>query len=139
MSTEAVRIAIRTAVEARKTSWAGPALNIEYDNMLLDMSAQSNAFLRVRTQFRDGWQVDLSSAPTHRMLGNILLEAVVKVGSGTKQANLLLDHFYPVLHRTDSMTPLRTLAAKPLPPSKPESGWLCVGMVIPFWYDNILS
>jgi hypothetical protein len=135
MSTEAIRTAIRTAVEARRTSWSGAALGIEYDNLLLDLGAQSNAFLRVSTQFRDGWQVDLSANPIHRIMGNILLEGMVKVGKGTRAANEILDHFYPALHMTDRLTPIRTMGAKPLPPSKPVDGWLSIGMVIPFWYD----
>ena len=135
-SREDVRQAIVTAIEARKASWADNTLIVEYDNReLVNRDTHVNPFLCVELLYIDGYQASLFPDPVHRILGTIILTAKVKQGSGSKAANDLLDHFYTAIHLTDTITPIRTHAAK-LVRAKSEAGWVGESAVIPFWYDN---
>lgn len=132
---ESFRQAVVTAVEARKALWSGYALIIEYDNrILVDTQTQTNPFLCVEIQYVDGEQVDLGGSPNHRTYGSLTVAAAVKEGSGSKQANELLEHFYPALHLT-TIDGARMWGAKP-EKSKPHRGWVYYPVSIPFDFDT---
>ncbi len=135
MSLELAREAIVTAVEAAKVGAPVSPLVIEYDNrIVVDTQTQSKPFLRIEIKYLDGYQADLSHNPIHRFNGYISVQAAVKDGSGTKDANALLEHFYPQLHKR-SMGIVRTHMAKPVP-EQPHQGWCYYSVIIPFWFDR---
>jgi hypothetical protein len=135
MSQEAARQAIVTAVEAAKTGAPVPSLVIEYDNrIIVDTQTQSAPFLRVEIKYLDSYQADISHSPIHRFEGYISLQAAVKDGSGAKEANGLLEHFYPQLHKR-SMGIVRTKMASAVP-ERQHQGWWYYSFNIPFWFDR---
>jgi len=135
MSLEVIRQAVTNAVEAAKVTFTEYPLVIEYDNrILVDTQTQVNPFLQVRVLILDGGQVDLSNDPLHRYIGQLHLAAVTKEGGGSAEANRLLEHFYPKLHK-NSLGGVRTYMAKPSTP-KPHLGWIYTPVLIPFWFDR---
>lgn len=134
---EQARVALVTKVEALKATWTSYALVVEYDNKLAaNPATQVNPYLKVSTVYMDGWQIDLAKSPKYRLLGVIILEAMVKEGSGQKLANDLLEHFYPSIHLTDQNPPLRTEAVK-FKTAKAVNGWVADAAIIPFWFDSM--
>ena len=133
---EQAREAIASKVLALEATWTTYSLVVDYDNRnLVNYGTQSSPFLSVEILFIDGYQTDLGPAGAQRVLGSIILTARVKSGSGVKQANELLEHFYPSMHKTDAMAPVRTFVAK-FTRAHPDRGWVGESVVIPFWYDN---
>lgn len=134
---ESVRVALVAKVEALKATFTAYPLAIEYVNgQAVNTATQSNPYLKVHLTYQDGQQIDLGRNPDYRMIGTIVLEACVKEGTGTRQANELLEHFYPALHMKDTIPPLRTLAARFT--SRPaRQGWSAEAALIPFWADSI--
>lgn len=134
---EQARTALVEKLETLKAGWTGYDLIIEYPNTVpVNMSEQNKPYLCVSMLFQDGMQIDLSTNPSHRVIGTIVLEAMLKEGSGTRQANELLEYFYPEIHMKDSIPPLRTMAARFA--SKPaKNGWIAEAAIIPFWYDSL--
>lgn len=133
---EQARVAITTRVNALKATWVAYPLIVEYDNRnLVNLATQTNPFLKVSIVYMNGYQVDLSATPNHRMLGTIIVEAFSKEGSGSKMANDLLQHFYPTMHMTDSMAPVRTYAAQ-FKTGRLFDGWQPEAAIIPFWFDS---
>jgi hypothetical protein len=134
---EQARLALVNKVEALKASWAGGyTLEVEYDNLeRVNLATQTDPYLCVNLLYHDGYQLDLSDTPQHRLLGTIVLEAKVKEGQGSKKASELLDHFYKALHLTDANAPLRTEAAKIRTPPA-HAGWKADVAIIPFWFDS---
>lgn len=133
---ERARIALITKVEALRANFYDYPLVIEYANLpVVNLSMQTDPYLRVGLKYADGNQIDLGTDPGHRLLGTIVLEARVKEGMGTGQANSLLAHFYPSIHMKDTLQPLRTRAARfATPPNK--DGWATETALIPFWLDS---
>jgi len=132
---EDARVAVVTAVEALKATWAPYPLLVEYDNRIaVNRATQSNPFLCVRIKYMGGEQLALGQNGGHRLMGMIELEANVKQGQGSKQANDLLQHFYPTLHQTDAFPPVRTYAAR-FTSKPPKEGWDNEVALIPFWFD----
>ncbi len=133
---EQARLALTTKIEALKATWTAYPLNIEYDNLpKINTTQQVNPYLCVSLMYHDGYQLDLSNAPRHRMIGTIVLEAKAKEGQGTKKTAALLEHFYPELHMSDANIPLRTEAAKFRTPP-PNAGRQADVAIIPFWFDS---
>ena len=134
---EQARVALATRVNTLASAWTSYALQVEYDNKLtVNRATQSLPFLCVSMVYVDGEQIALGPNGGNRAIGVIVLEANVKEGSGTAEANALLDYFYPQIHKTDSMPPLRTYVAKFS--SKPaKDGWVAQAALIPFWYDSL--
>jgi hypothetical protein len=136
MSAETARVAIVTAVKALAATWSAYTLAVEYDNRnLVNLGTQVSPYLSVEIMLIDGEQASLGPDAAHRVYGSIILTAWVHRGSGDKPANDLLAHFYPSLHMSDAMPPVRTSAAK-LVNAKPSKDWFGKSAVIPFWYDN---
>ena len=136
MSTmEQARVALVTKVEALKTTWSAYPLLIQYDNReSINYATQVNPFLRVSIDYLDGSQIALGPNGGHRMMGVILLEAWVKQGQGSKLGNELLEHFYPTIHMTDTMPPLRTRAAE-FKSGNTINGWKAQAAIIGFHHD----
>jgi len=133
---EDARQAIVTKVEALRTTYADPSLVVEYDNRnLVNKATQTAPYLCVEIMNISGDQIDLGPGSRHRVMGSIILTARVRKGAGVKAANELLAAFYPSMHMTDSMIPVRTRAAR-LVRAKDEGDWAGESAVIPFWYDN---
>ena len=133
---EAIRISLTTKVEALKASFVGWPLAIEYANgEVVNTAIQTKPYLKVHIIYQDGEQLELAYNPNYRLIGTILVEACFKEGTGTKAANILLNHFYPALQMRDTMPPLRTMAARFS--SKPVTqGWAAESALIPFWADS---
>ena len=133
---EEVRQKVAERVEQLAGSWVGYPLSIEYDNKLLNQSAQSDPYLAIKMIYMDGGQIDLGANPGHRAIGTLIVEAWDKVGNGKSASNRLLQHFYPHLHMTDSLSPLRLRAAR-FSTSAIRNGWVAEASIVPFWYDSI--
>lgn len=133
---EQARVAITTKVNTLKVAWVAYPLIVEYDNRtLVNLATQQNPYLKVSIQYMNGYQVDMSTTPNHRMIGTIIVEAFTKEGGGSKMANDLLQHFYTGLHMTDSMPPVRTYAAQ-FKTGRLFDGWQPEAAIIPFWFDS---
>ena len=136
MSLETVRQAIVAAVETAKIGCPGGVPLIEYDNrIIIDTQAQALPFLCVQVKFLDAEQADLNANPIHRVWGQIHLAAAVKEGEGMAQGLVMLEHFYPQLHKKQ-IGSVRTAMATFTPP-KPHIGWVYYPALIPFWSDEI--
>lgn len=103
----------------------------------INLATQVNPFLSVELLYHDGQQIDLGTKPNYRLIGSISLNAFVKHGSGTKNANDMLSYFYPSIHMTDLIPPLRTQAARFVTHPKDTNGWVIESAIIPFWIDSI--
>ena len=133
---EQARIAVATKIDSLVATWSAYTLAVEWSNRnSINYGTQVNPFLCAELMMIDGYRSTLGSALSHRVMGSIILTARVRRGQGTKPANDLLEHFYPTMQMTDSMSPVRTHAAR-LVTAKPEQDWLGVSAVIPFWYDS---
>lgn len=139
MSLEAIRVDLVTAVEAARAGFnLGYSLIIEYENrIIVDKKSQVNPYLTVDILMLDGRQIELSNNPLHRITGQLYLIACVPDGSGSSQANKLLDWFVPKLHKK-TFGAVRTSFAIPAKP-QPHLGWQHYGIVIPFWSDQSSS
>lgn len=134
---EHARQALTAKIVALKATWTEYPLEVEFDNYdTVNQSTQTHPYLCVSMVYQDGFQIALGPAAPSRVLGTIVIEAKVKAGSGTAQANRLLEHFYPGVHMTDTLAPLRTLAAR-FDSAPPKSGWVAQAALIPFWYDRL--
>lgn len=134
---EQARAALTTKIEALKASWTDYPLVVEYYNTnIVNPSNQSKPYLSVNMMLVDGHQTSLGPNSGHRVMGTIKIEARVKEGSGSAQANKLLEFFYPAIHMTDTIPPLRTYAAS-FSSGQPAQGWVGQAANIPFWYDSI--
>ena len=136
MSFETARVAITTKVKALAATWSQYTLEVEYDNRnLVNWGTQTNPYLSVEVMGIGGEQASLGPNSNHRIYGSVILTAWVHRGSGDKAANDLLEHFYPEMHMSDAMPPVRTQAAR-LVNAKPAKDWVGRSAVIPFWCDN---
>ena len=134
---EMVRQKLVEKIEELRLLWTKFPVVVEYDNAIaVNQSTQKNPYLCVSMVYQDGYQTSLSYNPGDRVLGTIVIEAKVKEGSGTAQANDLLEHFYRGVHMTDRLTPLRTMAAR-FSSAPAKSGWVSQAALIPFWFDNL--
>lgn len=133
---EDVRKVVTTKLETLRASFTDYQLVIEYDNLeTVNQATQSDPYVVVTFRYLDGYQINLGPSSETRALGTIVLEVFDKYGAGTARQNKVLDHFYRSLHKTDSMAPVRTLAARFS--SKPvQAGWAAQAALIPFWYDT---
>jgi len=135
MSLELIRQGIVTAVEARAAAFTSYPLVVEYDNrILVDTRTQQNPFLQVRILLLGAEQVNVSDDPLHRFIGQIHIAAATKEGSGTKQANELLEFFYPHLQKK-TLGGVRTLMSS-FSRTQTQLGWDYTPALIPFWYDK---
>jgi hypothetical protein len=136
---EESRVAIVTKIEALKATFSpSPSytLVIEYENRnLVNWATRTDPVLCVEILYIDGFQSNLAANTNHRVMGSILLKALVKKGQGVMAANKLLEHFYPAMHMSEAMFPVRTRATR-LTKEPMEKDWFCEVAVIPFWYDN---
>lgn len=133
---EDVRRAITEKVEELKQAFDYP-ISVSYDNHdTANYELQSKPYVDVSIMWQGGQQMGLSMIqPGHRMQGSIIVEVRAKEGSGMREANTILEHFYPSLQMTNGMYPVRTYAGRPA--SRPAAnGWAGVAMVIPFWVDS---
>ncbi len=135
-SIEDARKALYTKVQQLASTWTEYTLAIEYGNqMSINLASQANPYLCVQLVVMDGQQTSLGYNAMHRVMGNIIVEAKMKEGSGEAQANRLLAHFYPALQMKDNIPPLRTYAARMA--TKPaKQGWAAQAAIIPFWFDS---
>ena len=131
---ENVRLAVYAKVETLLASYG--ALDVEfYSGKIINRATQVAPFLRIEIVYNDGDQIDIGPDGWTRVMGIILVEALAKEGTGVSVQNRILDHFYRGLHKTDSMPPVRTLAAR-FDSGGVDQGWRSEGAVIPFWYDT---
>lgn len=136
MSLEAIRSSVATAIASIATTFTAYGLKVEYDNrIVVDTRAQTNPFLRVETRLVNGEQITYGTDPTHRIYGQIHLAAAVRAGTGRAEANKLLDHFYPKLHRK-RLGVVRTFAAVPAKELE-HDGWVYYPILVPFYSDHI--
>lgn len=136
VTAENARQAITTKVEALRATWVDYPLVVEYSNgKSVNLSEQKDPYLSVTIVYSDGYQVGLGPTSDYRSLGTLVLEACDKEGFGTARMNKLLDHFYRSMHKTDSMFPVRTYAAR-FVSVPPKLGWAKQAAAIPFWYDS---
>ncbi len=137
MSLEVIRQDIVTSIEAAKIGFnQGYTLVIDYENRTqIDTQTQQDPYLAVAIKLIDGQQVDLHTSPIQRYVGQLHLTACVKEGTGSAQANNLLDFFYPKL-QGKFLGRVRTHIASPVP-MRPNLGWCLYSVIVPFWMDKI--
>lgn len=134
---ERIRLALTNKVEALKLTFTDYPLVIEYANgQVVNTATQTQPYLKVKIVYQGGDQINLALDPDHRAIGTIQVEAMVKAGTGTGAANRLLEHFYPALHLSDTMGPIRTRAAR-FASRDAKDGWAAEAALIPFWADSI--
>lgn len=134
---EQIRSAVVAQVESLKATFVNYPLIVEYANgAAVNTAKQTDPYLRVRLVYQDGDQIDLALKPGYRLMGTLIVEACVKAGTGTAKANSLLSHFYPTLHLSDRMGPLRTRAAR-FASKDAKDGWAVEAAIIPFWADSL--
>lgn len=135
---EDIRTALVTVLETLKTSYATDTkLVVEYDNGLtVDHAVQAKPYLQVNIQFMDGYQADLGDSPTHRVLGQLVLIAWVKAGTGSKTAYGLVEHFYKGMqHR--QIGSVRLKVGIPTKQAKLDD-WIGFPVLLPFWSDSTI-
>ena len=133
---ERARTALVTKVEQLRLTFTPYPLVVEFANgAVVNTARQSHPYLKAGLRYQDGAQIELATNPGHRIMGTIVLEAWVKQGTGTRQANELLAHFYPAIQMRDTLPPLRTAAAR-FAPAPLRDGWLAEAALIPFWMDS---
>lgn len=140
MSFETARSDIVGAVEAALAAWAGPPtpLRLAYDNQtLFDVDAQLDPYLAVELFFLDGGQLSIGATKALQDLGQIHLVAHVRENAGTRVAQQILDHFRPYL-QLKSFSLVRTHAGRGAAPYS-KGGWVCLPLIIPFWYHTLVS
>lgn len=136
MALENIRQSIVAAIELAKIGCPGGVPVIEYDNrIVVDTQTQSLSFLCVQIKFLAGEQADISANPIHRLWGQIHLSAAVKEGEGMAKGLIMINHFYPQLHKKQ-LGSVRTSMTTFVPP-KPHIGWVYYPALIPFWSDEI--
>ena len=136
MTTASITEAIVSAIEAKKASWSTYPLVIEYDNrIIVDLKTQTNPFLDARVIFMDGEQVNLGVNPRTRFFGQLHLSAVVREGSGWKQARDLLDFFIPALAVQTLGGTVRMAGSRPAK-QHPHLGWVYYPVLFPFEADT---
>ena len=136
MSLDSIRTSVATAVSQAVATFTDFNLVVEYDNrIIVDTQTQTLPFLTVETKLLDGFQVDLTDRPIHRILGQIHLAVAVPEGTGRVQANKVLDHLYPKLQRK-KLGVINTRMAVPAP-ERPHNGWIYYPVLIPFWSDQL--
>lgn len=133
---EDVRKIVTARIESLRVAFATYPLLVEYDNFnTVNRATQSDPFIAVTFRYIDGYQINLGPSSETRALGTVVVEIFEKVGAGTARQNELIEIFYRGLQMTDSMAPVRTLAAR-FAPRPAEAGWAAQAALIPFWYDT---
>lgn len=97
MNQEQARIAIMTVLEQIQAEHTDYPLHVEIDNTCsVDQPSQLDPYLEVQLDFLPGGgQKDLGTNPIVQQVGQLLLAAVVKEGTGTSRARRLLDFVTP--------------------------------------------
>lgn len=135
MSLDSIRQDITTVVVAAAPSFTAWALNIEYDNRVLESRYEIvDPFLCVKVNLTGGYQADISDNPVHRIMGQILLGASVREGEGSAKANVLLSHFYERLQRK-TLGSVRTYMAM-MGGAHPDKNRVEYQVIVPFWCDK---
>ena len=108
---------------------------MQYDNLYsIDTKTQELPYLKVEIDVLDGYQKNLSSKPTQKLSGTLVMAAVVKAGSGMSKANKLRDYFAAQLMRRN-FAGVRTHMST-YTRAYELDGWLYNPVVIPFWADK---
>lgn len=97
MNQEQARVAIMTVLEQIQLEHTAYPLHIEIDNTSsVDQALQDDPYLHIELDFLPGGgQIELGQNPLVQQVGQILLAAVVKEGTGTSRARQLLDFVTP--------------------------------------------
>lgn len=113
-------------------------LLVEAENRTaVDQAKQVKPYLRVTIDMLSGEQLDVGDAPRRRQYGQLLLEVIVKCGTGTAEMARLRDFVTP---RFDikNIGPVVCRAAE-LYKSKEHKGWEHYPVLINFHYDTIVA
>lgn len=138
MSREQVRIDVATTVQAIVTAWTDYPLVVEMDNQeAVDQSVQTNPYLQVEIRHMSGDQADLSDKPFVYYQGQILLAVVAKAGTGTSDANLLIDF----IREYFSLKTLGIVHCKAFEDhsGKLHNGWWYTPAIVNFWYHKVTT
>lgn len=136
MTIEAIRQSLTEAVIAAKVGFTEYQLNVATENRdLINPLSQVNPYLEVEIELGSGWQADLSPSPIHRISGLLILTVKCKEGSGSSQANRVLDFIYPKLQRKRIGLALTEMAS--FPKCNVIKGLYAKSVVIPFVADKV--
>jgi hypothetical protein len=138
MSREQVRIDVATVVQAIVTAWTDYPLVVEMDNQeAVDQSVQTNPYLQVQIMHLDADQADMSSNPFVKHNGQILFAVVSKAGTGTTDANKLLDFIRPYFSlKNIGITHCKAFEDNS---GKPHNGWWYSPAIVNFWYHKVTT
>ena len=133
---EQARIDIATAAQAIQTAWTAYPLQIELDNRsTVDLSQQTDPYLCIEVVPISGLQADMADKPLVKQLGQILISAVAREGSGQSASNLLLG-FASDFYDLKSFPLVQCRAAEAVKP-KLHKGWWWSSCIVNYYYFRV--
>jgi Bacteriophage related domain of unknown function len=132
---EQVRTEVAGIIVAIQTDWTAYPLIVETDNRtLVNQATQTNPYLQVAIRNISAEQINLAYKPLVEHIGQIVISAVVKDGTGQAEANALLDFVTPYFD-LKTLTYIRCHAFEPYP-AKLASGWWYCPAIVNFWHHR---
>ena len=130
---EQARIDVATVAAAMQAAWTAYPLLIEMDNRtVVDLTTQTNPYLCIEVVPIFGAQADMADKPLVKQLGQILISAVAREGSGQSASNLLLD-FATSYFDLKSLTLIQCRAAEGVKPKRYQ-GWWWSSCIVNYYY-----
>lgn len=134
MNQEQARVAIMTVLEKIQADFTEYPLHVEIDNVCsVDDPLQANPYLKVEIDFLPGGgQIELGQNPLVKQVGQLLLAAVVKEGTGSARARQLLTFVTPYFDMVN-LSGLETHATQ-VHRSMTKDGKAYFPALADFWY-----
>ncbi len=133
---ESARVDVANAIAALIAAHTSYPLVVEIDNReVVDQAQQTVPYLKVQIKWLGGDQKDLADKPFVGQYGQILLAACVKLGSGSKAANDLLDFAVPFFE-LKSWPTIITRVFEPMKDLE-EKGWYHVTGLVNMYYYRV--
>lgn len=106
MNREQLRLQVDAWMTQAKAAWAathaGESFAYEPENQpAIDLTKQVKPYVMLDIVYYGGEQLDMSAAPRTGQFGQIIMAVGAKTHSGTRDANLLLDHLRPFFEMKD--------------------------------------
>lgn len=136
MSREQVRIDVATVIQEIVNTWTDYPLVVEMDNQeAVDQATQTKPYLQVQIRHLDAEQADMSDNPFVKHYGQVLISVVSKEGTGTTDANKLLDFIRPKFNlKNIGLVNCKAFEDKS---GKPDKGWWYSPAIVNFWYHKL--
>lgn len=133
MTLSELRQTVRAVAQQIINDHTAYPLVVETDNRdVVDQAFQVNPYLAISIKPLRGEQAEIGVAPLSKMEGQIQISAVVKDGSGTADAEDLLDFVLPYFHLQNLAT-VQCQAAFPTG-GREVKGWWYESAIVPYYY-----